>query len=165
LVEKRGDAWFIKGSSEPFETAEEAMTTLRQRRRSALKDSGRRYTSEVFEMDFRCTWEVELAELLTELDIDFKFEPTRFYFRAERESYLPDFYLPEYNCWIEVKGFMDKRSQKRCKLFRKYHGHEYGYFIVMKEELELLRKSPEFVYALIGEAINEKERQQRRKAK
>lgn len=155
--------WYLKGNSEPFETREEAMrrlNTLRRAKKKTHKD-GRRFFSEKLNAYFRSNWEIELAELMTELGILWEYEPRRFYFRVECESYLPDYYLPEYNTWIEVKGFMDKRSERRVKLFKKYHGAEYGFFLVMKDELELLRKTPELIYTFIEIAQNERERIER----
>lgn len=150
----------IKGSSEMFDTREEALErVLSMRTKKATKKNveGRKFWSEKLQMAFRSTWEIELAEMLTELGIAFEFEPQRFYFRAERESYLPDFYLPEFDCWIEVKGYMDKRSEKRVRLFKKYHS-ESAFFLYEKEERELALSNPEILLALIGVATEEVKR-------
>jgi hypothetical protein len=119
---------------------------------------GRRFYSSKLDMMFRSNWEIELAELLSELGISFQYEPQRFYFRAERESYLPDFYLPAYNTFIEVKGYMDMRSQKRCQLFKKKYGKAYGYFLWEKEERELILKNPELIFTFLEVAQKEQER-------
>ncbi|WP_197074534.1 hypothetical protein [Geobacillus kaustophilus] len=105
---------------------------------------------------------MELAELLAELGIEFLYEPKRFHFRAERESYLPDFYLPEFNCWIEVKGYMDKRSLRRIKLFRKYYGKQYAFILYEKEERELILKDPSILFVLLEVAQQELERRRRK---
>jgi hypothetical protein len=118
---------------------------------------GRKFYSEKADMYFRSNWEIELAERLIELGIAFEYEPKRFYFRAERESYLPDFYLPEYNCWIEVKGYMDNRSLKRVKLFKKYY-RDTPFFLYEKEERELTLNNPAILYTLIEVALKESKR-------
>jgi hypothetical protein len=162
-IYKKNGKWYVSGSSEVFDTREEALKrTVSQRTKKAAKSTrGRKYISERLGMTFRSTWEIELAEMLTDLGIHFEYEPKRFYFRAHNESYLPDFYLPEFNCWIEVKGYFDERSQKRCKLFKRYHGKDYGFFMWMKEERELMKKNPELIYTFIEIANNEKERCQK----
>ena len=134
---QRDGLWFIDGSSEAFDTRMEAIRRARELTRNKKTD-GRRFVSEKLGMAFRSKWEVELAELLYELGIDFEYEPERFYFRGEGDSYLPDFYLPEYNVFIEVKGYMDKKSQRRIRLFRKYYKHKYGFFLYEKEERDLI---------------------------
>ena len=160
-ITKRGDTYQVKGSSDSYETLQEAVNFVQRQKRLKKKKEGLykfKFFSEKLGIGMRSSWEVELAELMFELGIKFKYEPQRFYFRAERESYLPDFYLPEYDCWIEVKGFMDKRSERRCKLFVKYHGKESGYFLFMKEERELVLNNPELIYTYIDIAKAEQRR-------
>ncbi|PEZ47042.1 hypothetical protein CN367_11795 [Priestia megaterium] len=158
---KRDGKWFIKGCSEVFDTREEAlerMMTMRTNKVNKKNVEGRRFWSEKLQMSFRSNWEIELAEMLTELGIKFEFEPQRFYFRREKESYLPDFFLPEYNCWIEVKGYMDERSLKRVKLFKKYYSSETSFFLYEKEERELALKNPAILMTLIEVAREEMKR-------
>ncbi|EOQ01009.1 hypothetical protein [Bacillus cereus] len=119
---------------------------------------GLRYYSETEAKMFRSTWERELAELLTSLGITYEFEPIRYFYKAHKDSYLPDFYLPEYNTYIEVKGYYDKRSQKRCNLFRQYQGSQYGFFLYMKEERDIVLGNPEMIYTYLGIAQEELQR-------
>lgn len=156
-IVQRDGLWYVEGSSEVFNTRMEAIRRAKQLGRNKV-DNGRKFVSQKLGMTFRSNWEIELAELLHELGIEFEYEPRRFYFRAEGESYLPDFYLPQYNVWIEVKGYMDKRSLKRCKLFKKYCGAEYGFFLYEKEERELILKSPALLFTYIEIAQKEQER-------
>lgn len=156
MINKIGDYFFLEGSSQPFNSLEELTNHVKLSRRAKKKDEngkreidGRRFWSEKLQMPFRSNWEIELAELMTDLEIKWEYEPERFYFRAESESYLPDFYLPEWNVWIEVKGYMDKRSERRCRLFRAYHGAETGFFLYMKEERENILKKPELLFACL----------------
>lgn len=48
-------------------------------------------------------------------------------------SYQPDFYLPEYDKWIEVKGWMDQKSKVRLKLFQEQFPDEYNKLILIDE--------------------------------
>ena len=36
----------------------------------------------------------------------------------KKMEYTPDFYLPEYECYIEVKGYADEQFKMRWKLFK-----------------------------------------------
>lgn len=128
-------------------------------KKKAYKE-GLRFHSESENKLFRSSWEVELAESLTSLGISYEYEPQRFYYRSHKESYLPDFYLPEYDTYIEVKGWLDKRSQKRCKLFRQYQGNQYGFFLYMKEERDIVLGNPEMIYTYLGIAQEELQRRQ-----
>jgi hypothetical protein len=159
-IYRDGKEWRIKGTSEVFSSREEALERAmsNKTRKTQKSNRGRKFVSAKLGMTFRSNWEIELAELLTDMGIDFLYEPERFYFRAEKESYLPDFYLPEFNCWIEVKGYMDKRSEKRCKLFKKYHGAETGFFLYEKEERELVLQSPQLLFTYLDIAQKELER-------
>lgn len=120
--------------------------------------NGLRFYSEKENMMFRSNWEIFLAETLTSLGIKYQYEPERKYFKAERESYLIDFFLPDYNVWIEVKGFMDKRSARRIKLFLKYYSGTTGFFLMEKEEMELFKENPELIFTYIEIAQEETRR-------
>lgn len=134
---------------------------MSQKTKQVNKNKNTKYFSERFGINFRSTWENELANVLADLDITFEYEPRRFFFRDHQESYLPDFYLPQYNCWVECKGYMDKRSEKRCKLFKKYHKKEFGYFLWMKEERALTLKNPEIIYTFLEIAEEERLRNEK----
>jgi hypothetical protein len=159
LYQENGQ-WYYQGSSEVFDTREEALKRLMSQstKKKIQSNRGRKFVSQKLNMEFRSNWEILIAEMLTDLNIEFDYEPERVYFRAERESYLCDFYLPEYNCWIEIKGYMDKRSLRRVKLFKKYYGAEAGFFLIEKDELDLLKKTPELIYTFIEIAEKERER-------
>jgi len=132
----------------------EKKETKKAKRDKAFKD-GRRFWSEKEKRFFRSTWEIECAEMLTDLGITYEYENKRFYFEGHKTSYLPDIYLPEYGVYIEIKGWMDKLSEKRCRLFRKYKGHEYGYLIWMSEERQACLNNPTVLISLIEIAKEE----------
>lgn len=86
---------------------------------------------------FRSSWEANIARLLNFKSIKWEYEYKRFNFENEIEgvlSYQPDFYLPEYNIWIEVKGWMDDKSKKRLELFKIYYPDEYKNFILIDQK-------------------------------
>jgi hypothetical protein len=64
---------------------------------------------------FRSRLEARWAILLDLLDIDYDYEVC-FYRVGDGLTYLPDFYLPGQDLWLEVKGaaFMDAASMAKC---------------------------------------------------
>lgn len=54
-------------------------------------------------IQMRSSWEVNIAKIMSMEKINWTYEPERFYF-SDGTSYLPDFYLPKKDTWIEVKG-------------------------------------------------------------
>ena len=53
---------------------------------------------------FRSSWEVITAKTLDENDIEWVYEPKKFQVN-EDYTYTPDFFLPLYNLYLEVKGY------------------------------------------------------------
>jgi hypothetical protein len=68
---------------------------------------------------FRSSWEAIVAQWLDKKGVTWIYEPQRFYF--ENLSYLPDFYLPQQDVWLEVKGWINRnpRDKERMDLFIK----------------------------------------------
>ena len=69
---------------------------------------------------FRSSWEANIARILDYENIEWKYEYKRFYFDDKSDgilSYQPDFYLPQFHKWIEVKGWMDEKSKIRLNRF------------------------------------------------
>lgn len=64
---------------------------------------------------FRSRLEARWAVLLDLLDIDYDYEVC-FYRVGDGLTYLPDFYLPGLDLWLEVKGaaYMDAASMAKC---------------------------------------------------
>lgn len=161
LISRTDMGYMIQGNSCVFDSLEEAIQFIKKKDTRKKAEEGKRFFSEKLQRYFRSNWEIELAELLTELEIEFEYEPKRFYYRAEKESYLPDFYLTELDCWIEVKGWMDERSKKRIKLFRKYQKNE-AFFLYEKEERTLILNDPQMLYIFIDKALRDRERRTKR---
>ena len=60
-------------------------------------------------------------------------------------KYTPDFYIPEYHVFIEVKGYADPLFKLRWKLF-KNKGYT-GYIVYSLDEFKLLLNELELKYA------------------
>lgn len=89
---------------------------------------------------FRSRWEVYIAKLLVNSEINFLYEPAKFKLPLGI-TYIPDFYLPSYKMWIEVKGSLSKRDIVKVHYFSKSHKLLY----IGKDEMQhLLDKSVSF---------------------
>lgn len=73
----------------------------------------------------RSTWEANVARILQYQGIEYVYEKEPFVFRDENgeiiDSYLPDFYLPKSNMFLEVKGQMDETSIRKIKLLFEHY--------------------------------------------
>lgn len=86
---------------------------------------------------FRSSWEANIARILNYEDIEWNYECQRFYFEDESDhvlSYQPDFYLPQFHKWIEVKGWMDEKSKIRLEKFKKEYPEENENLIIIDKE-------------------------------
>lgn len=84
-------------------------------------------------IQYRSNWEVYVAKLLLYSGITFQYEPQRFYL-TPKLSYLPDFFLPEFRAYIEVKGWLLEKDKVRMSLFKTKVTNRLVY--VGKDELE-----------------------------
>jgi len=78
---------------------------------------------------FRSRWEANYARYLNFLNVKWRHEPKMFYFPGIRRgnvSYMPDFYLPDEDRWVEVKGYLDQPSRTKLKRFKKYYPEQFA---------------------------------------
>ena len=65
------------------------------------------------------TWEVMMANRFDELNVDWKRDPSMklsYKTRGGRKrNYIPDFYLPDYDLYIEVKGYWTDAAKHKMK--------------------------------------------------
>jgi len=55
----------------------------------------------------RSSWEAKCAKRLDDLQIPWEYEPTYFTYENGTKRYIPDFYIPDLNLYIEVKPCMN----------------------------------------------------------
>lgn len=67
---------------------------------------------------FRSRLEARWAVFFDTLEIRWLYEPEGFVLE-DGTRYLPDFYLPDYELWIEVKGLRNEYDSHKIDLFRK----------------------------------------------
>lgn len=65
---------------------------------------------------FRSRLEARWAVFFDAVGIKWQYEPEGF--ETSAGWYLPDFYLPELNMWVEVKGVMSEEDEKKIDAFR-----------------------------------------------
>jgi len=87
---------------------------------------------------FRSSWEANFAKWCDLSGIKWQYEPKTF--DLGNTTYTPDFYLPDFNCWIEIKGRWFLNSKDKVKIFWK---------IFKNEELKLLEYSELKVLGII----------------
>lgn len=77
---------------------------------------------------FRSKTEANYARYLKFVNVKWEYEPKMFVFEKIRRgniSYTPDFYLPEEDRWVEVKGWFNPKSITKTKRFKKYFPDEF----------------------------------------
>ena len=86
------------------------------------------------------TWEVAMAKRLDHLKIEWHREESMklIYFSksGRKRNYIPDFYLPEYNTYIEVKGYWTESARHKMKDVQKRNDVK----IIILESLESVNK-------------------------
>lgn len=72
---------------------------------------------------FRSTWEANFARICNYYNTKWEFENNKYrcYFEKESMTYLPDFYLPEYDIYVEISGFVSNNKKLKLQLFNKYY--------------------------------------------
>lgn len=116
---KLGNSWRGKKMSE--ETKEKIKNTIKQNIENNnwhLSFSKSR-TFEYKGIKFQGSWEVNFAKYLDNKNIKWErpHKTYKYIFENEDHRYLPDFYLPEYNLYIEIKGYPTKRDFSKWNQF------------------------------------------------
>jgi len=84
---------------------------------------------------FRSSWEANFARILNFLNINWEYEKKRF--KLDNNSYCPDFYLSDYNLYIEIRGYYPHaRSDKIQQFLELYPSLRLEVF--REEEYEVL---------------------------
>jgi hypothetical protein len=100
----------------------------------AIRYNGRWYKSQP---------EVDVQACLDDLGIVSRYEPKRFEL-GDDVIYTPDFYLSEYDVWIEVKGYMDDEDEQKIVRF----GLEYELYLLWGGNDEILEQLSEVIESL-----------------
>ncbi len=66
----------------------------------------------------RSSWELAVAHRLDSLGVQWEYEPKMFSLESDK-AYVPDFYVAQWDAWIEVKGWMRKSGLEKIEEFRR----------------------------------------------
>jgi hypothetical protein len=80
---------------------------------------------------FFSRWEANFARLMNYLNIQWIHQPKTFQLKSQK--YTPDFYLPDFDIYIEVKNYLSDYSRNRDMQFRKAYP-ELKLILLLKEE-------------------------------
>lgn len=128
-----------------------------------LNDWGKRYKYRSLqngEIRLRSKWERDTAKFLDKYGINWKYESLAIpYYDKENNLFrntIPDFYIPDFNLFIEIKGngeFKSQNTQNKLKGIRRY-----GYKVALfgKKQIKALRENPLRTLSEIQELIYEK---------
>jgi len=76
-------------------------------------------TVDGFDVMMDSTWEVALAKKLDELGIKWRRDESMILeyrtVRGRKRKYIPDFYLPDYDLYVEVKGYWTDAARYKMK--------------------------------------------------
>ena len=92
------------------------------------------------------SWEVEVAKALDENNISW-YRPNKgfkYEWNNSMHIYYPDFYLPSYNIYIEVKGFERERDRIKYKILD-------NLIVIRKDEIELLKLNKEEIFKILAQ--------------
>ncbi|MFW9872481.1 MAG: hypothetical protein ACFFG0_05205, partial [Candidatus Thorarchaeota archaeon] len=86
-------------------------------------------------MYVRSSWEANIVRIFNYLKFDYKYEYQRFILQKDNKiisTYLPDFFLPKFNIFIEVKGYMSDEDLNKINLFKELYSM-YKLIIINKD--------------------------------
>lgn len=86
---------------------------------------------------YNSTWEYIVAECLTKQKIKWirtGIKPENYYWNKSWHLYFPDFYLLDYDCYIEVKGYETDRDKAKWSYSKK------KVFIIKQKEIKLIKE-------------------------
>ena len=99
-----------------------------------MKVSKSGYRDDLPHLFFRSRWEANYARVLQSTKTSYEFEHKTFVFTGEIRgaiTYLPDFYLPVTDQWVEVKGFLDAKSKSKIRKFKQFYPDEFNNMVLV----------------------------------
>lgn len=65
---------------------------------------------------FRSDYELQIAKALAEAKVKYDYEMYKLEYVPKPKQYLPDFYLPEQDIYIEAKGYFSPADRTKMRL-------------------------------------------------
>lgn len=87
---------------------------------------------------YNSTWEYEVSKYLNDKNIKWqrsKIKPIPYLWKNTWHLYFPDFFLPEHNIYLEVKGYETDRDREKWKQADK------PILVVKQKEIDLIKKN------------------------
>ena len=66
--------------------------------------------------------------MLIESNLNLNLQFLVFLLKDGTKGYTPDFFIPKYSSWIEIKGFLDAKSMTKIRRFKRYYKTEFDNF-------------------------------------
>ena len=154
-AERKANVWNAGRKSENKMSKEEIKLFMSKRMKGSNNPMYGRIPSHGKRVEYkgimmRSSWEKRVAEYLDKLGIKWEYEIETFELE-EGMTYTPDFYLPDYILYIEVKGYF--RSARALEKFNKF-ARNHSIVLIRRNELKDL-SCLESMVALKGEGIYE----------
>jgi tRNA nucleotidyltransferase/poly(A) polymerase len=89
----------------------------------------------------RSTWEITVAGYLDALHVQWQYEPERFKLKNDR-TFCPDFFVPEWNYFLEVKGWPKEKDIRKLAEFRELYPNKPIFLIEIKNYKEIKALGP-----------------------
>ena len=77
---------------------------------------------------FRSKMEANICRYYIWIKMPWQYEPREFEFKEIKRGtrfYKPDFYLPTFDNWVEVKGYFRRVDKIKLRRFKKYYPDEF----------------------------------------
>lgn len=84
----------------------------------------------------RSRWEANVARTFLYEGLEYRYEPTRFHFGEF--TYTPDFYLPQFEWYVEVCGYITEDKKRKIKAFQKLGKDLLVFDVGLYKELEVI---------------------------
>ena len=78
---------------------------------------------------YRSKMEANCARYYVYSRIEACYEGKEFEFKGIKRGnrfYRPDFYLPAFDLWVEIKGYFRKQDKTKLRRFKKFYPEEFG---------------------------------------
>ena len=97
--------------------------------------------SDIPEYKYKSRFEKRFASDLKQRRIVFDYEKHKFSYQPKIKNYTPDFYMPEFDLFVETKGFFNVADRVKHLLIKEQHPDVDIRFVFMNPFTKINRKS------------------------
>ena len=97
--------------------------------------------SDIPEYKYKSRFERRFASDLKQRRIVFDYEKHKFSYQPKIKTYTPDFYMPEFDLFVETKGFFNVADRVKHLLIKEQHPDVDIRFVFMNPFTKINRKS------------------------